>query len=322
VTTLEVGAPVNYGSFSGCTIAAVLDANRVKIHVPGVGDREAARDEFSLEGGHSSGVASPTRAFKVGDRVRVRATVDSPRYGWGAARHGLVGQVMMFDSDGDCKVKFGETEHLWTGLCSELEVVPPGSESAGDGDGTVNVGDSVRVRAGVSSPRYGWGVARPGLVGLVIKTDSDGDCEVMFDGVECTWTAACSEVEVVQQGNESSTSASTAAPTSTPDPTRHSSPTSTGASAAATAPPTSPTPASNPASSDSCSGPKPSPPDAPASSDGECKICLDAQADTVPVPCGHMAFCNTCAKSLQEMGKMECPICRAKVNTFVRVYRS
>merc|ERR1712137_399856 len=50
----------------------------------------------------------------------------------------------------------------------------------------------------------------------------------------------------------------------------------------------------------------------------ECAVCMDAEVDTVFVPCGHMATCSTCAERL---GKRPCcPVCRKRVKHMQRVF--
>lgn len=44
-----------------------------------------------------------------------------------------------------------------------------------------------------------------------------------------------------------------------------------------------------------------------------CKVCMDAQVDTVFLPCGHFVCCAECAKQLQR-----CPICRICISGTVR----
>eukprot|EP00040_Diaphanoeca_grandis_P021890 m.116961 g.116961 ORF g.116961 m.116961 type:complete len:1015 (-) comp28547_c0_seq3:87-3131(-) len=48
-----------------------------------------------------------------------------------------------------------------------------------------------------------------------------------------------------------------------------------------------------------------------------CKICLQSKIDIVLVPCGHQAFCFSCAMQIQE-----CAICRQNIKEVVRVYRA
>jgi small-conductance mechanosensitive channel len=64
------------------------------------------------------------RPFKVGDRVRVKASVTTPKYKWGTVNHASIGTVVSVSSNGkDIKVDF-EQQANWTGLESEMELVP------------------------------------------------------------------------------------------------------------------------------------------------------------------------------------------------------
>ncbi|KAI0231427.1 E3 ubiquitin-protein ligase XIAP [Lamellibrachia satsuma] len=44
-----------------------------------------------------------------------------------------------------------------------------------------------------------------------------------------------------------------------------------------------------------------------------CKVCLDADMNTVFLPCGHLACCGNCASALST-----CPICRTAIQGYVR----
>ena len=48
-----------------------------------------------------------------------------------------------------------------------------------------------------------------------------------------------------------------------------------------------------------------------------CKICLDKERAVLFTACGHFVSCNICALSLQD-----CPVCRNKIETFIKVYLS
>ena len=48
-----------------------------------------------------------------------------------------------------------------------------------------------------------------------------------------------------------------------------------------------------------------------------CKLCTLEEAIIVFVPCGHLLVCKYCAASLTD-----CPICRVKIDEFVKVYFS
>ena len=50
----------------------------------------------------------------------------------------------------------------------------------------------------------------------------------------------------------------------------------------------------------------------------ECSICMQQEADSVLVPCGHLCVCHCCASRLQGW----CPICRANTSQVLRVYHT
>jgi len=51
-----------------------------------------------------------------------------------------------------------------------------------------------------------------------------------------------------------------------------------------------------------------------------CTICLESDADTAAVPCGHRAYCSACAKSTPPPTSRPCPVCRASVKDVLKVY--
>ena len=62
--------------------------------------------------------------IKVGDRVRVKPTVTTPKYKWGTVSHASVGVVVNISGNGrDVAVDFPQ-QNNWTGLLAEMELVP------------------------------------------------------------------------------------------------------------------------------------------------------------------------------------------------------
>mmetsp|Transcript_12232 Transcript_12232/g.20235 ORF Transcript_12232/g.20235 Transcript_12232/m.20235 type:complete len:299 (+) Transcript_12232:182-1078(+) len=49
----------------------------------------------------------------------------------------------------------------------------------------------------------------------------------------------------------------------------------------------------------------------------ECKICMEANINSVLVPCGHMVSCTSCSKKLRK-----CPICRKTISRSQQVFQS
>lgn len=74
-----------------------------------------------------------TPPIKVGDRVRVKPTVATPRYKWGYVTHECVGVVTAVAPNGhDVTVDFPKQDN-WTGLVAEMEVVPSSHEGTACG---------------------------------------------------------------------------------------------------------------------------------------------------------------------------------------------
>ncbi len=64
-------------------------------------------------------------AIQVGDKVRVKASVGSPTYGWGAVTHASVGVVTEVKDDGSMEIDFPE-QSFWSGSIEEMEIVEDG----------------------------------------------------------------------------------------------------------------------------------------------------------------------------------------------------
>lgn len=64
-----------------------------------------------------------SRTIKVGDLVRVKSSVVTPKYKWGSITHQSIGTVTSINSNGkDVTVSFPQ-QSQWTGLISEMELV-------------------------------------------------------------------------------------------------------------------------------------------------------------------------------------------------------
>ena len=48
-----------------------------------------------------------------------------------------------------------------------------------------------------------------------------------------------------------------------------------------------------------------------------CKICMDAEMDTLFLPCGHLCSCGRCAKKLRE-----CPVCKKRIRILQKIFKS
>ncbi|GKT13335.1 hypothetical protein ADUPG1_010249 [Aduncisulcus paluster] len=99
------------------------------------------------------------QCFAVGDYVRVRETVSSPKYGWGKVNAGgSVGRIESCEgSNGDVLVYFKQ-ERGWRGNVRDLERVSVGPKQIVDKRPPVFcAGATVRFRKTVKTPRLGWG---------------------------------------------------------------------------------------------------------------------------------------------------------------------
>lgn len=51
-----------------------------------------------------------------------------------------------------------------------------------------------------------------------------------------------------------------------------------------------------------------------------CNICMDAEADTVIIPCGHLVGCYECSSRVATRCGIMCPICRSEIKSWQKVY--
>ena len=131
--------------------------------------RKKARKSKSKKGrGGGSSAAPPgftgSHYFTVGDAVRVKATVSSPAYGWGAVTPGMEGTITSIRPP-DCVVDFPSGNSGWSGRLDEMEPAAP----------PLAVGDAVRLKAWVTLPVDGsWGDVTHADVGTVVTVDASG----------------------------------------------------------------------------------------------------------------------------------------------------
>ncbi|KAL0232574.1 hypothetical protein GEMRC1_011321 [Eukaryota sp. GEM-RC1] len=104
----------------------------------------------------------------IGDLVRVRQDISTPRFRWGNVTHSSLGIVAKIE-EAKCKVDFPSHKN-WAALCSELEVVP----------WRFITGDVVRVRSELRSPAFGWQGGFVGVPGVVETVEEGSDRQVLF----------------------------------------------------------------------------------------------------------------------------------------------
>ncbi|KAI5615168.1 hypothetical protein C0J50_3393 [Silurus asotus] len=130
--------------------------------------------------------------IRVGDRVRVKPSVASPKYNWGCTvTHRSVGVVKSLDKE-IVIVDFPEHTN-WKGLLSEMERVKVADEPAQQR--RFKVGDRVRVMPSVTSPKRSWGKVTYQSVGVIKSLVGE---EMTVDFPEHSgWIGVVSEMETV-----------------------------------------------------------------------------------------------------------------------------
>ncbi|KAA8537339.1 hypothetical protein F0562_026974 [Nyssa sinensis] len=111
----------------------------------------------------------PVVPFKIGDRVCVKRSVAEPRYAWGGETHHSVGRISEIESDGLLIIEIPNRPIPWQADPSDMEKVED-----------FKVGDWVRVKASVSSPKYGWEDITRNSIGVIHSLEEDGDMGVAF----------------------------------------------------------------------------------------------------------------------------------------------
>ena len=115
-----------------------------------------------------------TTVIRIGDRVRVRPSVTTPKYKWGSVTHRSIGVVISnpryhfilhkskgvlvgIERNGDVTVNFPE-QNRWTGLLSEIEHADGPDVDCLDGNGpspSLGSFDSTTSTTGASMPGKG-----------------------------------------------------------------------------------------------------------------------------------------------------------------------
>jgi hypothetical protein len=52
---------------------------------------------------------------------------------------------------------------------------------------------------------------------------------------------------------------------------------------------------------------------------GLCQLCLDAKANCVLLPCGHVFFCSNCKNQYEQKSAKKCPNCRKTYETVLEI---
>ncbi|CBI35107.3 hypothetical protein VitviT2T_020215 [Vitis vinifera] len=111
----------------------------------------------------------PVVPFRIGDRVCVKRSVAEPRYAWGGETHHSVGRISGIENDGLLIIEIPKRPIPWQADPSDMEKVED-----------FKVRDWVRVKASVSSPKYGWEDVTRNSIGLIHSLEEDGDVGIAF----------------------------------------------------------------------------------------------------------------------------------------------
>ncbi|KDP40550.1 hypothetical protein JCGZ_24549 [Jatropha curcas] len=142
------------------TIAAIDADGKLRIYTP-VGSKTWMLDPSEVE-------LVEEEELHIGDWVKVRASVSTPTHQWGEVNHSSIGVVHRME-DGELWVAFCFTERLWLCKAWEMERIRP-----------FKVGDKVRIREGLVTPRWGWGMETHASKGRVVGVDANGKLRIKF----------------------------------------------------------------------------------------------------------------------------------------------
>ncbi|XP_015639441.1 E3 ubiquitin-protein ligase KEG [Oryza sativa Japonica Group] len=125
--------------------------------------------------------------FKIGDQVCVKRSVAEPRYAWGGETHHSVGKIIDIESDGLLIIDIPNRAVHWQADPSDMEKIEK-----------FKVGDWVRVKAAVPSPKYGWEDVTRSSIGVVHSLEEDGDMGVAFCFRSKPFSCSVADVEKAQ----------------------------------------------------------------------------------------------------------------------------
>ncbi|KAK1570931.1 hypothetical protein Q3G72_009243 [Acer saccharum] len=128
----------------------------------------------------------PVAAFRIGDRVCVKRSVAEPRYAWGGETHHSVGRITEIENDGLLVIEIPNRPIPWQADPSDMEKVED-----------FKVGDWVRVKASVSSPKYGWEDITRNSIGIIHSLEEDGDMGIAFCFRSKSFSCSVTDVEKV-----------------------------------------------------------------------------------------------------------------------------
>ncbi|CAN1781253.1 E3 ubiquitin-protein ligase KEG, partial [Linum perenne] len=142
------------------TIAGIDADGKLRIYTP-AGSKTWMLDPSEVE-------VVKEEEVGIGDWVRVRKTVSTPSHQWGEVNHKSIGVVHRME-DGEVWVSFCFMERLWICKAWEMEKIR-----------AFEIGDKVRIREGLITPRWGWGMETHTSKGEVVGVDANGKLRIKF----------------------------------------------------------------------------------------------------------------------------------------------
>ncbi|XP_026089174.1 E3 ubiquitin/ISG15 ligase TRIM25-like [Carassius auratus] len=130
--------------------------------------------------------------IKIGDKVCVKPSVETPKYLWGSVSHKSIGSVINVQGE-SVTVNFPEQEG-WIGDVSEMELVVS-TDLGFPSHAYFKTGNRVRVKSSVKDPKHGWGSVTHNSIG-VIKRIQGESLTVEFPE-QTDWTGIASEMELI-----------------------------------------------------------------------------------------------------------------------------
>jgi E3 ubiquitin-protein ligase KEG len=122
--------------------------------------------------------------LQVGDWVKVKATVPSPKYGWEDVTRNSIGIVHSLEEDGDMGVAFCFRSKLFLCSVADVEKAQP-----------FEVDEKVHVLPSISEPRLGWSNETAATIGAISRIDMDGTLNVKVSGRKSLWKVAPGDAE-------------------------------------------------------------------------------------------------------------------------------
>ncbi|KAH6814832.1 protein kinase, partial [Perilla frutescens var. frutescens] len=122
--------------------------------------------------------------FKVGDWVRVKASVPSPMFGWEDVTRSSIGIIHSLEEDGCMGVAFCFRSKIFRCSVTDMEKVPP-----------FELGQEIHMIQSVTQPQLGWSNETPATVGKIVRIDMDGSLNVKVTGRHSLWKVSPGDAE-------------------------------------------------------------------------------------------------------------------------------